>query len=195
MKTFMTGLLNGRITRWSMSVGLGVLLVWALPAIAGVKQHVEVVAWWPSPLAVDLGEWSVTPSGHVRAEGMKQVEILVSENALLTGRFTMESDANGNAELTKVVSSGRGVIEVGTWDFTQTDPEIGGPVFVPSPTGGRWVVKLEAKGSYAALSFEGQFVGFGVAGEVEGLQFVLAGYWEGFQGGYSGEVLDPHAQK
>lgn len=180
--------------RWSMLVGLGAVLLWAGPAVAGVKQHVEVVAWWPSPLAVDLGEWSVTPSGHIRATGMKAVEILVSDNALLTGRFILESDANSDAELIKTVSSGTGVIEIGTWDFTQTDPEIGGPVFVPSPTGGQWFVKGEAKGSYASLSFEGQFVGHGIAGEVEGMQFVLAGHWEGFQGGYSGEILDPHAQ-
>ncbi len=187
MKTFMTGLLKGRITRWSILAGLAVVLVWAGPSIAGVKQTFTGGSWY---LALNLGEWSVTPSGNIHVRGMGGVEMWVADNALPTGRLTFEGNGNYDAQLNGV-GSGTGVLEVGTWAVVDDVP-----VFTASPTGGQWVVQWEAKGNLFG-PLEVKFVGHGVAGEVEGMQFVLTG--QRSQGAPSalgsGEILDPHEQK
>jgi hypothetical protein len=186
MKTFMTGLLKSRVTRWSLLAGLAAVLVWAGPAIAGVKQTCEGIGYI---FFFEPSEWSVTPSGNIRMSA-KAGQVMLLDNPLLTGRFTYEGDANMDAQMNGVLS-GTGVYEVGTWDF-------GGalPVFTPSPGGGQWVVQWEAKGNLYGPAMT-KFVGHGIAGEVEGMQFVLTGQQpEGeLYGLYSGEVLDPHAQK
>ncbi len=115
---------------------------------------------------------------------------MVADNPLLTGRYTAEAICNLDAQLTGVFS-GKGVIEVGAWALVD-----GVPVFTPSATGGKWVVKSESKGNLYG-PFESKLVGHGIAGEVEGMQFVLTGQEP--EGApyelFSGEILDPHAQK
>ena len=68
------------------------------------------------------------------------------------------------------------------------------PVFAPSPNGGRWVTKWEGKGNPNG-SYEVKVIGHGIAGEVEGMQFGLAAQGGGGVDNYSGQLLDPHAEK
>ena len=68
------------------------------------------------------------------------------------------------------------------------------PVFIPSPTGGLWVTKWEMRGNPTGF-YEGKVMGHGIAGEVEGMQFDLAGQGGGGVDSYSGEILDPQAEE
>ncbi len=112
----------------------------------------------------------------------------MADDPLLTGRFTHEGDCNGDAQRNGVWS-GTGVYKIGTWDLSGAVP-----VFVPSPPGGKWAVKWEARMNLDG-SAEDKFGGHGIAEEVEGMQFDLAGRWQGPAGGYEGQILDPHAQE
>jgi hypothetical protein len=187
MKAITTGLLKSRISRWSMLAGLAALLVWAWPALAGVKHAVEAVAIY---LSLDPGEARATPSGNVHVKDMGAVCMMVSENPLFAGRLTWTGNFEGDAQMNGA-GSGTGVFEVGTWDLSSDVP-----VFIPSSTGGRWVTKWEARGSLSGLGYVGKVVGHGIAGEVEGMQFdvELVG---GITGAdyYSGQLLNPQAEK
>ena len=163
---------------------LAALLVWAWPATAGEKQTVEIVATY---LASDWGQASVTPSGNIHIKDMGATCMMVSDNPLVTGRLVWVGNANGDAEL-NAVGAGTGVFEVGTWDLSNPQQ----PVFTPSPAGGLWVTKWEMKGQFP-VNYEGKVMGHGVAGEVEGMQFDLAGQGGGGVDYYSGELLDPQA--
>ncbi len=185
MRTFITGLLKGRITRWSMLAGLAALLVWAGPVTAGEKQAVEITGQY---LAIDWGQTSVTPSGNVHVVGLSATVMMVSDNPLVTGRLTWVGIWNGDAELNGG-GSGTGLFEVGTWDLSS-----GVPVFTPSPTGALWVTKWEMRGNPNG-PYEGKVMGHGIAGEVEGMQFDLAGLGGAGVDNYSGEVLDPQAEE
>ena len=185
MKAFITGLLQGRRTRWSMLAAVSAAsLVWAWPATAGEKQTVEIMAQY---IAVNWGQASATPSGNIHVKGMGATAMMMSANPLVTGRLAWVGDWNGDAELNGG-GAGTGVFEVGTWDRSS-----GVPVFIPSPTGGQWVTKWEMKGNPNG-TYEGKVMGHGVAGEVEGMQFDLAGQGGGGVDYYSGQLLDPHAK-
>src|SRR5512147_1238222 len=123
MKTFITGLLKGRITRWSLLAGVAAVLVWAWPAIAGEKQALEAVS---VTLSFDPGQASATPSGNLHIKGMTAANMIVSANPLFTGRLTWVGNFNGDAQLNGV-GSGTGIFEVGTWDLSSD-----APVFIPS---------------------------------------------------------------
>ncbi len=186
MKAFITGLLQGRRTRWSMRVAvLAALLVWAWPATAGEQQPVAIVGQY---LAMDFGQASVTPSGNIHLHGAGAVVMMMSENPLVTGRLTWVGDWLGDPELNGA-GSGTGVFEVGTWDLSS-----GAPVFVPSPTGGRWVTKWEIRGNPNTF-YEGKVMARGVAGEVEGMLLNLAAEGGGGVDYYSGDLLDPLASE
>jgi hypothetical protein len=175
-------------TAWwcGMLAGLAALLVWASPAAAGEKQSVEAVA---SYLSFDFGQTSVTPSGNIHLNSMGAVCVVVSANPLVTGRLTWVGDFQGDGQLNGS-GSGTGNWEVGTWDLSS-----GVPIFKPSPAGGLWVTKWEARGSLAGLGYTGKFVAHGVAGEVEGMQENLEFAGGGLTDYYTGQILDPHAKK
>ena len=185
MKTFITGLLQSGITRWSLLAGVAAVLVWAWPATAGQKQAVEAVS---VTLSFDPGQASATPGGNIHIKGMTAVNMLVSENPLFTGRLTWVGNFNGDAQLNGV-GSGTGMFEVGTWDLSS-----GAPVFIPSPAGGLYVTTWQGQGNPIS-AYEVKVVGHGIAGEVAGMQFDVIGNGDLFSTLYSGELLDPHAEK
>jgi hypothetical protein len=185
MKESVTGLLKGRITRWSMLAAAAALVVWAWPVNAGEKQTVEGVGTY---IGFNPGQTRATPSGNLHITGMEAEAVVVTDNPLLSGRLTWVGIWNSDAELNGG-GSGNGVLEVGTWEFTT-----GGPVFTPSPTGGKWVTKWEMKGNLNG-PYEGKVIMHGIAGEVDGMQ-----YDSDVEGGggfdyYTGQLLDPHAKK
>ena len=169
--------------------GLATLAVCALavtgPAGVGQKQSVEAVAYY---LAFDFGEGSVTPSGNIHISNMAAVCMVTSDNPLFNGRLTWVGNFNGDAELNGA-GSGTGILEVGTWDLSS-----GAPVFIPSPTGGLWVTRWEAKGSLAGLGYTGKVVGHGVAGEVEAMLDTAEFQGDGTADYYRAQILDPHAK-
>lgn len=177
-----------RATTWccGLLAGLAALLVWARPATAGEKQSVEAVAYY---LSFDTGLTTVTPSGNIHFRGMRAVCMVVSNNRLVNGRITWEGNFEGDEELNGA-GSGTGIFEVGTWDLSA-----GSPVFTPSPAGGLWVTKWEARGSLAGLGYAGKVVGHGIAGEVEGMQDSFYFHGGGTTDYYTGQILDPHAKK
>ncbi len=169
-----------------MLAGLAALLLWTWPATAGEKQAVESVG---VIIGFDPGQTSVTPSGNVHIRGFSEVEMIVSENPLTTGRLTVVGDWNGDAEL-KGVGSGTSTFEVGTWDLSS-----GAPVFIPSPTGGLWRSVWEGNGTLGGQATL-HAIGHGVAGEVAGMVYTVEGQAAtALPVHYIGWLLDPHANK
>jgi hypothetical protein len=177
-----------RSTAWGFGVlaSLAALLVWGQPAVGGEKQDIQFTAY---VLGAEVGSQSITPSGNTGIEYTSVLNMVVSENPLLNGRLIWQGAINTNAKQVST-GSGTGVFEVGTWDLSGPTP-----VFTPSKDGGVYVTKWEFRNS-AAGPYHLKVVGHGVAGEVEGLQFVAEAQ------GYNiyvdvciGQLLDPKAEK
>jgi hypothetical protein len=163
------------------------LLVWACPTAAGVKQAVEIAAIYLAQPTI--GEVDVTPSLNVHIKGLKATQMMLSENPLVTGRLSWKGNVNVDAQ-GNGVGAGTGTFEVGTWALSS-----GVPVFTPSPLSGQWETKFEIKGNLNG-PYTVKVIGHGVAGEVEGMQFIFEARWisTGVDA-YSGEILNPHAKK
>lgn len=195
---------RGSSVLWAI---LAALSLGPLPAHSAQPQSVkgtDVYLW------IDTGQGLPNPAGRVRTH-VQSIAIIHFDTPLLQGRLEWEGelkmDSDGNGALAV-----KGVIELGTWDFTKTD-DAGLPLFVPSPTGGKWRTSAEVHGNFNIPEFNTGFVGIcvahGISGPVEGMVAVLP-----FTGGpgvidlgvgdpfltivdcfEDGQIVNPHAAK
>ncbi len=174
---------RGGAKTWCCAMLAGLVLVsWAWPVAGGEKQTVQSVAM---AVGYTPGEMNVTPGGTIHIEGFSVVYMVLSDNPLTNGRLTVTGNFNGDISLNGV-GSGSSSFEVGTWDLSS-----GAPVFTASAAGSRWASRWESKGILGGAGTI-KAVGHGIAGEVEGMVYVVEGQAapDG-SAAYTGWLLDP----